>query len=75
MFAVPDPDSPIRLPWKASVGWLALDFCMNGEEVAQGPRNTLRRIAAKAEAGVHRLKHGVDALCARPSGMRPAPPS
>jgi len=60
MFAVPDPDSLIQLPWKPTVGWLASDLYMNGEEVAQGPRNTLRRIAAKAGAGGHRLKHGVE---------------
>jgi len=60
MFAVPDPDSLIQLPWKPTVGWLASDLYMNGEEVAQGPRNTLKRIAAKAEAGGHRLKHGVE---------------
>ncbi len=60
MFAVPDPDSLIQLPWKPNVGWLASDLYMNGEEVAQGPRNTLRRIVAKAEAGGHRLRHGVE---------------
>ena len=60
MFAVPDPDSLIQLPWKPTVGWLASDLYMNGEEVAQGPRNTLKRIAAKAEANGHRLKHGVE---------------
>lgn len=60
MFAVPDPDSLIQLPWKPNVGWLASDLYMNGEEVAQGPRNTLRRIVAKAEAEGHRLRHGVE---------------
>ena len=60
MFAVPDPDSLIQLPWKPTVGWLASDLYMNGEEVAQAPRNTLKRIAAKATAQGHRLKHGVE---------------
>ncbi len=60
MFAVPDPDSLIQLPWKKNVGWLASDLYMNGEEVAQGPRNTLKRVAARAAANGHRLKHGVE---------------
>ncbi len=60
MFAVPDPNSLIQLPWKPNVGWLASDLYMNGEEVAQGPRNTLKRVVARAEAQGHRLKHGVE---------------
>ncbi len=60
MFAVPDPDSLIQLPWKPNVGWLASDLYMNGEEVAQGPRNTLKRVIAKAQEGGYRLKHGVE---------------
>ncbi len=60
MFAVPDPDSLIQLPWKPTVGWLASDLYMNGEEVAQAPRNTLKRVVARAEAQGHRLKHGVE---------------
>ena len=27
MFAMPDPDSLIQLPWKPEVGWLAADLC------------------------------------------------
>ncbi len=60
MFAVPDPDSLIQLPWKPNVGWLASDLYMDGEEVAQGPRNTLKRIVAKANKSGYRLKHGVE---------------
>ena len=60
MFAVPDPASLIQLPWKPSVGWLAADLRMAGAEVAQGPRNTLRRAVADAAAKGYRLKHGVE---------------
>jgi glutamine synthetase len=30
MFAIPDPDSLIQLPWKKDVGWLAAAPFMNG---------------------------------------------
>ncbi len=60
MFAVPDPDSLIQLPWKPNVGWLAADLYMDGKEVEQGPRNTLKRVIARAEKKGYRLKHGVE---------------
>ncbi|MEL6220263.1 MAG: type III glutamate--ammonia ligase [Pseudomonadota bacterium] len=60
MFAVPDPDSLIQLPWKPTVGWLAADLYMDGEEVAHAPRNTLKRVLKGAESNGYRLKHGVE---------------
>ena len=33
VFAIPDPDSLIQLPWKREVGWLAADPWMNGKPV------------------------------------------
>ncbi len=60
MFAKPDPDSLIQLPWKPNVGWLAADLWMDGKEVEQGPRNTLKRVIAKANKKGYRLKHGVE---------------
>ena len=60
MFAKPDPDSLIQLPWKPNVGWLAADLWMDGKEVEQGPRNTLKRVVAKANKKGYRLKHGVE---------------
>ena len=60
MFAVPDPDSLIQLPWKPNVGWLAADLYMDGAEVAHAPRNTLKRVVrAAADKGYH-MKHGVE---------------
>ena len=38
LFAKPDPDSLIQLPWKPEVGWLAADLWMDGKEVAASPR-------------------------------------
>ena len=60
MFAVPDPESLIQLPWKPNVGWLAADLYMDGAEVAQAPRNTLKRVVSAAAAKGYRLKHGVE---------------
>ena len=60
MFALPDPDSLIQLPWKPEVGWLAADLYMDGEEVAQGPRNTLRRLMKEAAGKGWHMKTGVE---------------
>ncbi|MEM9249939.1 MAG: type III glutamate--ammonia ligase [Pseudomonadota bacterium] len=61
MLAVPDPASVIQLPWKPEVAWVAANPIMEDEEVAQAPRNVLRRqIAAAAEQGL-RVKTGVEA--------------
>ena len=60
MFAVPDPDSLIQLPWKPEVGWLAADLWMDGAEVDQGPRNTLKRVVAAAASKGWRMKTGVE---------------
>ena len=61
MLAVPDPASVTRLPWKPEVAWLAADLVMEGEEVAQAPRNVLRRLVAEATREGLRVKTGVEA--------------
>ena len=61
MLAVPDPSSVIQLPWEPEVAWVAGNCVMEGEDVAQAPRNVLRRqIEAAAEQGLH-VKTGVEA--------------
>lgn len=61
MLAVPDPSSVIQLPWKPEVAWVAADCVMEGEQVAQAPRNVLRRLIQEAaEMGLH-VKTGVEA--------------
>ncbi len=61
MLAVPDPNSVIQLPWKPEVAWVAANPVMEGEEVAQAPRNVLRRLIGEAAAqGLH-VKTGVEA--------------
>jgi glutamine synthetase len=60
LFARPDPDSLIQIPWKPEVGWLASDLWMDGKEVESAPRVLLKRqIAAAAQEG-YRMKSGVE---------------
>ncbi|MBS7539209.1 type III glutamate--ammonia ligase [Ancylobacter lacus] len=60
LFAVPDPDSLIQLPWKPEVGWLASDLVMNDELVAQAPRNVLKSTILGAESIGYQMKTGVE---------------
>ncbi|HSI39381.1 MAG TPA: type III glutamate--ammonia ligase [Xanthobacteraceae bacterium] len=58
LFAVPDPDSLIQLPWQPEVGWLASDLVMDGKLVEQAPRNVLKKVMA--DTGGYELKTGVE---------------
>ncbi|MEM1314772.1 MAG: type III glutamate--ammonia ligase [Pseudomonadota bacterium] len=61
MLAVPDPETAIQLPWKPEVAWVAADPMMEGEEVAQAPRNVLRAQIAKAAEQKLQVRTGVEA--------------
>src|SRR6266852_353564 len=61
VFAIPDADSLIRLPWKPEIGWLAADPMVNGKPIAHAPRHVLRRQIAAAAASGYRMKTGVEA--------------
>jgi glutamine synthetase len=60
VLATPEPSSLIRLPWKREVAWLASDLAMEGKEVAQNPRQVLKRVAAVAAKDGFELKTGVE---------------
>ena len=60
MMAVPDPDAVIQLPWKREVAWVASNCVMDGEPVAQAPRNVLRRLVDEAAKEGLRMKTGVE---------------
>lgn len=60
VLAKPDPSSLIQLPWKPEVAWLAADPWMSGKPVEQAPRNTLKRLIAKAAEKGMQLKSGVE---------------
>ena len=61
MLAVPDPNSAIQLPWKPEVAWVAGNCVMEGEDVAQAPRNVLRRLISEAAAEGMHVKTGIEA--------------
>src|SRR5688572_33457447 len=76
LFARPDPDSLIQLPWKPEVGWLASDLWMDGKEVADSPRAQLKkRIALAAKKG-QGMKSGGECefFLITPAGKRPFNP-
>jgi glutamine synthetase len=60
MFAIPDPDSLIQLPWKPEVAWLASDLWMDGKEVEASPRVVLKRQVERAAKQGQRMKTGVE---------------
>ena len=61
MAAIPDPKSLIQLPWRPDVAWLASDLVMAGKEVAQAPRNVLRKLTVEASKKKMRVKTGIEA--------------
>ena len=60
MFAIPDPESLIQLPWNRDVGWLASDLWMDGAPVEASPRVVLKRQIERADAAGYRMKTGVE---------------
>ncbi|MDB3982634.1 type III glutamate--ammonia ligase [Candidatus Pelagibacter sp.] len=60
MFAIPDPDSLIQLPWNKEVGWLASDLWMNGKPVEASPRVMLKKQIKKLKKQNLTMKSGVE---------------
>lgn len=60
MFAIPDPESLMQLPWSPEIGWLASDLWMDGKEVEASPRVALKRQIEKAAKKGYRIKTGVE---------------
>ena len=60
MFAMPDADRLIRLPWRPEVAWLPADLRMNDRDVEASSRIVLKRqIEAAAKRG-YELRTGVE---------------
>jgi glutamine synthetase len=70
LFAIPDPDSLIQLPWRPEVGWVAADLVMDGKRVEQAPRFVLKRAIADAAKDGFEMRHGVECeyFVIRPDG-------
>ena len=61
MLAIPDVRSVIQLPWKREVAWVAANCVMEGQPVAQAPRNVLlKQITAASKQGLF-IKTGIEA--------------
>ncbi len=61
MLAVPAPSAVIQLPWKPEVAWVPANPMMEGEDVAQAPRNVLRRLIDEAAVEGMHVKTGIEA--------------
>jgi glutamate---methylamine ligase len=55
-----DSDTAIQLPWKPEVAWVTGDLFMDGQPVAQNPRQVLKRVIKAAAEQGHELKSGVE---------------
>ena len=60
MFAIPDPDSLIQLPWNKEIGWLASDLYMDGKPVKASPRVILKNQIKKLSKKKLNMKSGVE---------------
>ena len=60
MFAIPDPNSLIQLPWNKEVGWLASDLWMNGKPVEASPRVMLKKQISELSKQNYTMKSGVE---------------
>jgi glutamine synthetase len=60
MFAMPDANSLIQLPWKPEVGWVAADLWMDGGPIESSPRVTLKRAMKQAADMGYRPFSGVE---------------
>ncbi len=60
MFAIPDPDSLIQLPWNKEVGWLASDLWMGGKPVSASPRVMLNNQIKNLSRKGLEMKSGVE---------------
>tara|TARA_X000001036_G_scaffold435879_1_gene477979 strand:- start:3551 stop:4876 length:1326 start_codon:yes stop_codon:yes gene_type:complete len=60
MFAIPDPESLIQLPWNKEVAWLASDLWMDNKPVAASPRAMLKNQIKKLSSKNFNMKSGVE---------------
>ncbi len=60
MFAIPDPNSLIQIPWNKEVGWLASDLWMDNKPVKASPRVMLKNQIEKLSKKDLIMKSGVE---------------
>ena len=76
MFAIPDTNSLIQLPWNKEVGWLASDLWMKGKPVKASPRVILKDQIKKLDKNNLKMKSGVECeyFLISPDGSKIADP-
>ena len=76
MFAIPDTNSLIQLPWNKEVGWLASDLWMKGKPVKASPRVILKEQIKKLDKNHLKMKSGVECeyFLISPDGSKIADP-
>ena len=60
MFALPDPESYIQLPWKPEVAWVPGDLYLGVEKIQHCPRTVLKNILHNAKNQGYSLMSGVE---------------
>lgn len=60
IFAIPDAERAVVLPWKKTVAWVPGDLYQEGKPLAQAPRNVLKKVIANADAQGVVMKTGVE---------------
>lgn len=60
LMGVPDASAAIQLPWKKDVAWVPARLIMEGEPVAQAPRNVLEALVDEAAKEGLRVQTGVE---------------
>jgi glutamine synthetase type III len=60
ILVMPDLDTAIQLPWKPDVAWVTGGLMMDGQPVAQNPRQVLKRVMADAAKDGLEMKTGVE---------------
>lgn len=60
VFARPQQETLIQLPWKSEVAWMASDLWRDGKPVVQAPRNVLRDLVSEAAKLGFEMKSGVE---------------
>ncbi len=60
LFAMPDANAVIQLPWRRDVAWVPADCVMEDQHVSQAPRVVLKNVIAKAAKEDLYVKTGVE---------------
>lgn len=60
MWAVPDPDSLIQLPWQPELAWVASNLYMKGGPVGHAPRVVLQSVLERASSTGYAMRSGVE---------------